>query len=146
MQLVKAKSCRTLFFKCIIGAILVNVLFYVFNVFCVFNTDNYNPVIVSGFLQLCVGLILGKYICKNNRNLLLEEKQERRSYTIVTIVGVLVFLVIFLCPDIIMMPYVYVTGIIYNILGLDHLFSIFDFGCVLVCLGSVFLRKVYVTV
>lgn len=125
---------------CIISTILTNMLFYIFNILFVFSFNNYNLVIISGFLQLCIGLILGRYIYKNNRELLLEEKQARKKYAIITIIGILVLLVIILCPDIIMVPYMYVLVMLYNILGLDHLFSIYDFRCILICLANVFLR------
>lgn len=142
MKLIKAKSYEGLFFLCIIGSILVNAIFYIFNIFFIFNSINYISVTISGFLQLGIGLVLGQYIYKNNRNLLSEERQVGKKYAIITIIGILVLLVIFLCPDIIMMLYTYVLVTFYNIFGLNHLFSIYDFGCILICLASVFLRKV----
>lgn len=137
--MIKAKSCKGLFFLC---TILINILFYIFNILFVFSLNNYNPAILSGFLQLCIGLILGRYIYKNNRELLSEEKQSRKKYAVITIIGIVVLLVIFLCPDVIAMPYMYITRMLYNSFGLDHLFSIYDFGCILICLASVFFRKV----
>lgn len=140
MNLIKAKSCKGLFWVCIISAIILNILFYIFNVFYVFG--DYKRVIISGFLQLGIGLALGQCILKNNRNLLSEDRQARKKYASITIIGILVLLVIFLCPDIIMIPYMYVLVTLYNIFGLDHLFSIYDFGCIFICLANVFLRKI----
>ena len=47
--------------------------------FFVFYSNNYNFVIISGILQLCIGFILGNYIYKNSRNLFGEEKQTRKN-------------------------------------------------------------------
>lgn len=142
-KIVIAKSCNHLFIRCVVLSTILNIIFY-FSTFFPFR-NNYNEdmsiYIVASVLQLCASAFLGWYVRKNNQTILLQEKQTRKRYITITLLGFVFLLIIFVEPNIIITPYTFVINFVYTVFGLDRIFTIVDFTSVLICLGAVFFCK-----
>lgn len=138
MQITAAKSCNRLFITCVGIQILINTLFHLLGFF---YSENLMLYLCAGALQMLVSAFLGLYIRRKNKHFLLTQEEKCKPYIIATLVGWAVFLIIFCCPDIIAIPYTYVSVAIHNAFGINRLVTVFDCLSILICLGCVFFRK-----
>lgn len=158
--MVKSKTYKELFFKTIKLSILMDLFF------CAIHNiiDNDNSYIYLLYLQIILSIMLGIYISKNNKEILIEKDicnnkkeykligssvsiliTEKKKYQLISLlISLLIVLIFMLFPDIIAIPYTSIQTFIYETTGIHSLGTLLDFYSIAICITIVFFRYSFI--
>lgn len=145
-KFITGTSCKSLFVKCLLLILTLNILLSIavtvfFYLTAPSQREQLTIYLYVSVTQICLSFFLGLYIRHKNQTLFSQKTEERRHYAMITCAAFSILLIIILFPGIAAVPYSNFKTAIYKIFRLTYFLTPFDFFGMIIFMCAVFLYK-----